>query len=135
MDPLADLWGWETAIKTLAMLSIVLGAVVLFLFLIKRLTLRSGYGQSGIKILSSCYIAPRKQILLIDVMGERLVLGVTAERITCLAKLEKCESSQQFEIENINDSGDRFFSKLFKPSTQKNVNQNGENEPDQKQTT
>ncbi|MBF0450853.1 MAG: flagellar biosynthetic protein FliO [Candidatus Magnetomorum sp.] len=76
---------WYTAGKTFAMLCVVLGLLLAFLYALKRLTLKGSSNQEQIKLVSSFSIGPRKQIMLVDVMAERLVLGVTSEHINCLA--------------------------------------------------
>jgi flagellar biosynthetic protein FliO len=77
---------WYTAGKTFAMLCLVLGALLAFLYALKRLTQKGGIDQCQIKLISSFSIAPRKQIMILDVMHERMVLGVTAEHISCISK-------------------------------------------------
>jgi flagellar protein FliO/FliZ len=92
-----DLWG--TGLKTFAMLCIVVAILILVLFLMKRLLyLKDGsvHGQF-IKILSSHHVAPKQRIALIDVMGEKIVIGITPENITYLTKIEKSEALDRIE--------------------------------------
>ena len=77
---------WYTAGKTFAMLCVVLGVLLLFLYALKRLTQKGGIEQCQIKLISSFNIGPRKQIMVLDVMQERLILGVTADHINCISK-------------------------------------------------
>jgi flagellar biosynthetic protein FliO len=79
---------WYTAGKTFAMLCVVLGVLLAFLYALKRLTQKGGINQCQIKLISSFSIAPRKQIMVLDVMQERLVLGVTADHISCISKYQ-----------------------------------------------
>jgi len=78
-----------TLLKSAAMLSIVLGLLVGALFLMRRLF----YGKTGaagrgvIRTIASSYVAPKERILLIEVFGEKLLLGVTPHAINCLAKI------------------------------------------------
>ena len=68
-----DLWG--AGLKTLAMLCIVLGILILVLFLLKRLSYLkqgSGHGQL-IRVLSSYHMTPKERIALIDVAGQKMV--------------------------------------------------------------
>jgi flagellar biosynthetic protein FliO len=92
---------WYTAGKTFSMLCVVLGVLLTLLYALKRLTQKSNSNQEQIRLVSSFNIGPRKQILLVDVMDERLVLGVTSERINCLAqyplKQEKKNNTSQSE--------------------------------------
>jgi len=77
---------WYTASKTFAMLCVVLGVMLAFLYALKRLTQKGGIEQCHIKLVSSFNIAPRKQVMVLDVMQERIVLGVTTDHISCISK-------------------------------------------------
>jgi flagellar protein FliO/FliZ len=92
-----DLWG--TGLKTFAMLCIVVAVLILVLFLMKRffyLKDGSGHGQF-IKILSSHHVSPKERIALIDVVGEKIVIGITPENITFLTKIEKSDALDRIE--------------------------------------
>jgi len=83
----------------LAMLSIVLGCLLVVLFLVKRFFYkRNGIGQDQIiRVLSSHHVSPKGRIVLIDVAGEKLVVGVTQENITCLGKIEQSQVARHLE--------------------------------------
>jgi len=49
---------------------------------------RLGGLNSPVKVLSKSYLEPRKQIAIVDVAGEVLVLGITQTTMVCLTKLE-----------------------------------------------
>ena len=80
---------WATLLKSMAMLSIVLGLLVGALLLMRRFF----YGKTGtagrgvIRTIASSYVAPKERIVLIEVLGEKLLLGVTPHAINCLAKI------------------------------------------------
>ncbi len=92
-----DLWG--AGLKTLAMLCIVIGVLILVLFLMRRfLYLREGPWQGQlIRMLSSYHVTPKERIALIDVAGEKIVIGITPENITSLAKIDNPEALEQIE--------------------------------------
>ncbi len=92
-----DLWG--AALKTLAMLSIVIAVLILVLFLMRRfLYLRTGSGHGElIKVLSSYHMTPKERIALIDVAGEKVLIGITAENITRLAKIKDPKALARIE--------------------------------------
>ena len=98
-----ELWG--TGLKTFGMLCIVLAILVVVLFLMKRFSyLKDGFGHGKfIKILSSHHLTPKERIALIDVVGEKLVIGITPESITFLTKIE--ESGALARIESIEADG------------------------------
>jgi flagellar protein FliO/FliZ len=79
-----------TGLRTVAMLSIVLGLVVLVLYLMRRFLFinRGAKGDLLIKILSSLHLSPKERIEVIEISGERIVLGITPGNITFLTKLD-----------------------------------------------
>ncbi len=85
--PELDLIG--TGIKTLAMLCIVIGLLILVLYLMKRFLFQRGEakGDLGIRVLSSLPLSPKERIEVVEVAGEKIVLGVSPGSITFLTKL------------------------------------------------
>ncbi|RLB83802.1 MAG: flagellar biosynthetic protein FliO [Deltaproteobacteria bacterium] len=111
-----DLWG--TGLKTLAMLCIVVAVLILVLFLIKRFSYLkhgSGHGQF-IKILSFHHVTPKERIALIDVVGEKIVIGITPENITFLTKIEKSEALERIESPEATGAAGGLFAKLLTSS-------------------
>ena len=105
-----ELWG--TLLKSAAMLSIVLGLLIGVLFLMRRLF----YGKTGtagrgvIRTIASSYVAPKERIVLIEVLVEKLLIGVTPHAINCLAKI-----SNDTEIDIPEPPmPNRFFSNFLK---------------------
>ena len=90
MDGMSELNLISTGLRTVAMLSIVLGLLVLVLYLMKRFLFinRGPKGDLLIKILSSLHLSPKERIEVIEISGERIVLGITPGNITFLTKLE-----------------------------------------------
>ena len=80
----------NTGIKTIAMLFIVLGFLVLVLILVKKYLFpkQKVKGDLFIKVLSSLHISPKERIEVIQVSGQRIVLGITPGRINFLTKLD-----------------------------------------------
>lgn len=99
MEPAAVPDLWVTLLKSSAMLCLVLGALLLFLYAIKRLSgVRGKGGSEGlIRMLASYPVAPRERILLMEVMGERILIGVTAQSINCLAVISGDGKAEQPE--------------------------------------
>ena len=76
------------------------GALALLYYLIrfsKRLDLarRAPQGENGIKILTSKLIAPQKYVSLVEIGGEILALGISAQQVTFLTKIENKEKIQE----------------------------------------
>jgi flagellar protein FliO/FliZ len=84
----------NTGIKTAAMLFIVLGILVLLLYVMKRFMSPKGKykGDLLIKTISSLYLSPKDRIEVIEILGERIVIGVTPGKINYLTKLHRDEA-------------------------------------------
>jgi flagellar biosynthetic protein FliO len=78
-----------TGLKTMAMLFIVLGFLILVLYLVKKFMLPKGKakGDMLIKVLSTLYLSSKERVEVIEISGEKIVLGVTPGRISFLTKL------------------------------------------------
>jgi len=89
MDGMADINLLSTGIKAIAMLCIVLGVVILALYLMKRFLFSRGRAEGDffMKTLSSMHLSPKQKIEVIEIMGEKIVLGVTPGSINFLTKL------------------------------------------------
>jgi len=112
-----DLWG--VGLKTMAMLCIVIAGLLLVLFLMKRFFYqKDGYNQGQlIKMLSSYHVAPKERIALIDVAGEKLVIGITPENISCLAKIEDSEALEKIQgVKALGAGGSGLFERVLKAS-------------------
>lgn len=93
MDGISGLNLISTGLKTVAMLAIVLGLLILLLYFMKRFLFvsRGVKGDLLIKILSSLHLSPKERIEVIEVSGERIVLGITPGNITFLTKLDELQ--------------------------------------------
>ena len=90
MDGISELNLISTGLKTVAMLAIVLGLLILLLYFMKRFLFvnRGAKGDLLIKIRSSLHLSPKERIEVIEISGEKIVLGVTPGTITFLTKLD-----------------------------------------------
>lgn len=81
----------NTGIKTIAMLFIVLGVLVLVLYIMKKIMSpkRNGKGDLIIKVVSSLHLSPKERVEVIEISGERIVVGITPGNINFLAKLSR----------------------------------------------
>lgn len=79
----------NTGLKMLAMLLIVLALLVSVLYAMKRGLLfgRGANGNTIIKVLSSLHLTPKERIEVIEILGEKILLGITPSNISFLAKL------------------------------------------------
>jgi flagellar protein FliO/FliZ len=81
-------------LKMIASLGIVLGGLLLTLWLVRRFVQsRSGrFNGQLIRVLASSTVGLKKNIALVEVPGQVLVLGMTGDRISLLSKIEDPES-------------------------------------------
>ena len=105
MNGMSELNLIGTGLRTVAMLSIVLGLLVLVLYLMKRFLFinRGVKGNLLIKILSSLHLSPKERIEVIEISGERIVLGITPGNITFLTKLDDLPGETGESTENRED--------------------------------
>jgi flagellar protein FliO/FliZ len=89
MEGALDLNLVSTGIRTLAMLFLVLGLLVGTLYFLKRFSLRNRtvQGQADIRLLSSLSLSAKDRIQVVEIAGEKIVLGISPGGITCLSKL------------------------------------------------
>ncbi len=80
---------WFSLLKSVATLCIVLALLVGVLFLMRRLFAQRGAlgGADIIKTLAVQYVAPKERVILLDVLGEKLLIGATPQAITLLSRL------------------------------------------------
>lgn len=81
---------WLMMLKSFGMLCIVIAVLVGVLFLVKHLTEKRGgkMNKSLIQLLSSFHVAPKEKVMLLDVVGKKILIGVTQQSINCLAIIE-----------------------------------------------
>ncbi len=103
------------AVVTLAFVLVLLGAsLYAFRYFMGR---RGGAGLKGfkvpIKVLTTSFLGPKRNLAIVDVAGELLVLGITPESITCLTKLDRPPEVLD-ELRRLGDTQPRSLLKLFR---------------------
>lgn len=77
-------------IKMISALAVVLGLMIGAAWLLKRIGARTGMGIPDgqlIKVISSSYIGPKNSIVVVEVLGELLVVGISGTQMTLLASI------------------------------------------------
>jgi flagellar biosynthetic protein FliO len=99
MEGLLELNLVSTGIKTFAMLFVVLALLVAVLYFLKRFSIQAKETQGGvsIKALSSLSLSTKDRIQVVEIAGEKYVLGISPSGITLITKI--IESS---DIDNAN---------------------------------
>lgn len=103
-------------IKAILTLTFVLGLLGVSLYALKHYMNRTGKGQASkvsapVKVLSTFFLGQKKNLTVVEVAGEVLVLGVTPASVTFLTKLEKKEAVE--ELKKANGSRSRNILSLF----------------------
>jgi flagellar biosynthetic protein FliO len=99
-----------SGLKMVSMLSVVLGIMFLLFFGFKKYVLKNtmfGGGEKLVHVLGSGYLGPKKNIVLVEVAGELLVLGMSQNNISLLTNIVDPE-----KIEEIKSKGGKGGSGL-----------------------
>jgi flagellar protein FliO/FliZ len=95
-----------SGLKMISMFAVVLGLMFLIFFGFKKYVLKNtafGGGNKLVNVLGTWFLGPKKNIALVEVAGEVLVLGMSQENITllsCIIDEDKIE-----EIKNVCGKG------------------------------
>jgi flagellar protein FliO/FliZ len=94
--------------KTALALAVVLGCVLVFGWLARRMGTRSLVPGKQLRVVSSTGLGQREKVVIVEVRGQWLVLGVTAQQVTALAQMEAPAVEPEVEV------GDSFSERLAK---------------------
>ncbi len=80
----------STTLQMLTALAVVVGALLVAFYVMKRLLKRDagGSGAPLIRVIANQYIGIKKNIALVEVPGTVLVLGISNDRINLLTKID-----------------------------------------------
>lgn len=79
-------------LKMIIVLGVLVSLLLIALYLVKRFFLKKtgkGGDDQNIRVITSAYVGPKKTIALVEVAGERIVVGITADNISMLTKVSK----------------------------------------------
>lgn len=82
---------WSSFLKMIFALAIVLGLLIGVMYFIKNFMQRSvpsSDQQALINILSSRYLGPKSSIILVEVMEQVIVVGISGQQMTALAHID-----------------------------------------------
>lgn len=104
-------------IKAVLTLVFVLGIMGAVLYAVRYYMRRSGRGgaakaSSPIRVLSTFFLGQKKNLAIVEVAGEILVLGITPNSITCLTRVDRAGASE--ELKKMEASRARPFFDIFK---------------------
>ena len=88
-----------SGMKMISMFAVVLGFMFLIFFGFKKYVLKNtafGGGNKLVSVLGTWFLGPKKNIALVEVAGEVLVLGISQENITLLSNITSDEKIEEF---------------------------------------
>jgi len=87
-------------LKIISALAVTIGVMVVAAYLFKKIV-KKGEGEINgselIKILSAKYLGPKSSIMLIDVLGNIMVIGVSSSKISLLTEIVDSEPLEQLK--------------------------------------
>ncbi|MFT4579058.1 MAG: flagellar biosynthetic protein FliO [Nitrospinales bacterium] len=95
-----------SGMKMVSMFAVVLGLIFLIFFGFKKYVLKNtafGGGNKLVNVLGTWFLGPKKNIALVEVAGEVLVLGISQDSITLLSSITDEEKIE--EIKNVGGKG------------------------------
>jgi len=111
---------WFAFIRTFSMLFLVLAVLIFAFYLIRKFSTAKGVKGSKdfIKVLSVHHLSPKEKLVLVDVLGDKILIGVTPSHISKIASPDKeIEISSQEDGPSFNFSD--FLSQKLGSATQK----------------
>ena len=96
-----DLVGLTVLGKTALALGLVAACILLCGWLVSRVSARPGAARSVVKVIGSARMGQREKVVVVEVRGRWLVLGVTAQQVACLSELEAPPASDELPGETL----------------------------------
>lgn len=93
-------------VKSILTLVFMIGLFGLAMWALKRFMKGSASGKGGpanpVKVVTTAFLGPKKNIAVVEVAGEMLVLGLTPASITFLSRIENKDAVE--ELKKLKDS-------------------------------
>ncbi len=121
---------FSSGIRMVSALAITLGILFfVFYFLRRSFTQRGGaMGSRGlIRVISTTYLGNKASLVLADVAGQKLVLGISPQAITLVAEIKGQESLEKIAAVEKNVQGGRPFYFYLEALLAKRFNKRGTN--------
>ena len=109
-----------SGLKMISMFAVVLGLMFLIFFGFKKYVLKNtafGGGNKLVSVLGTWFLGPKKNIVLVEVAGEVLVLGISQDHITLLSSITDEEKIE--EIKNAGGKGKKGLGLNSAPAGEK----------------
>jgi flagellar biosynthetic protein FliO len=99
-------------LKMVSALAVVLGIMLAVLWAVRKLMKKTGTDVDdghAIRILSTRYLGPKSSIMLVDVLGSVIVVGVTGSQISMLTTITDEDSLERLKSSRSGDGGSQAF--------------------------
>lgn len=102
---------WAAFLKSGAMLAFVIALLVSLLYMVRRFSPmgRTSKGRKEIRVLEAHHLAPKEKLVLVNVLDQKILLGVTPQTITTLAVFD--QGAVKIPLEDLEE---RNFSEVLK---------------------
>jgi len=94
---------FSSAVRMVSALAITLGILFFIFYLLRGFFSKRGgsLGSRGlIRVISTTYLGSKRSLVLADVAGEKLLLGLSPQAVTLLAKIDSQESLERIAAES-----------------------------------
>ncbi|MCL4410826.1 MAG: flagellar biosynthetic protein FliO [Gammaproteobacteria bacterium] len=112
-----------SGLATLGKVSFTLFAIIVFILMCAWLVRRFGSSYlpvagSDIRIVASATVGPKEKVVIVDMLGKRVALGVTAQNVTALSESEIPADAEEQTVEGATNSQSQTpsFAQLLKNS-------------------
>jgi len=99
-------------LKTFFMFALVLALMFFVFYLFKKFVLKNtifGGGEKIIRVLGTGFLGPKKNIVLVEVAGEILVLGTSNDNISLLTHIQDKEKIEKIKASEKGVNGKKFW--------------------------
>lgn len=81
---------WIAFARTFSLLFLVLALIILVFYMIKKFSIARGVksGKNYIKVLCVHHLSPKEKLVLLNVLGDTILIGVTPANISKISSLE-----------------------------------------------
>lgn len=100
-------------VKTFTMFALVLALMFLIFYLFKKFVLKNtmfGGNEKFVRVLGTGFLGPKKSIVLVEVVGEILVLGMANDNISLLTHIQDKEKIEKIKATGKESNGTKFWS-------------------------
>lgn len=107
LDPVA------ITVKTFTMFALVLALMFLIFFVFKKYVLKNtifGGNEKFVRVLGSGFLGPKKSVVMVEVAGEVLVLGISNDNISLLTQIQDKEKIEEIKASRKEVNAGSFWS-------------------------